>query len=390
MAKKKSSRKPRVREVAAQAPLVEPPKVLATRPDEVIGHERALGILDGAMRHERVHHAWIFAGPAGVGKLTTAVAFGATLLDPTTGPDLTGRMLPEPGSPTQELVRAWSHPDLVVVRKELGKVSSDDAVRRQKQTSIAKKVVDEFLIEPATRTGAMGGEGAGARASKVFIVDEAELLGIQAQNALLKTLEEPPPGVVIVLVTAHEDRLLPTIRSRCQRVAFGPLSDAEMGAWIDRWTEREQVELESWVGEWLMTFGAGSPGAAVWALDNDMHEWESKLGPLVRGAGGGRFELDLGSSLAGLVEDRAKAHVAGNALASKEAANKEWGRRALWLVGEQLRRMLREGERPEARERAADMIDVVREAEEQLASNVNVMFVMENLSAQLADVGRGR
>ncbi|MEM9373943.1 MAG: hypothetical protein AAGA55_09895, partial [Planctomycetota bacterium] len=188
--------------------------------DAVLGQDRAVSQLAAAMASGRLHHAWIFHGPEGVGKFTTALAWAAMLLDPTTAPGLTGAFACEPDSPTQRLLASGTHPDLHVVRKELARFSSDARVRDAKLATIPKAVVEDHLIAPASvapvmRTGSMMG--------KAFIVDEAELLdrspaNAPTQNAILKTLEEPAPGTLIVLVTSSEDRLLPTIRSRCQRV----------------------------------------------------------------------------------------------------------------------------------------------------------------------------
>src|SRR5690606_31622066 len=120
----------------------------------------------------------------------------------------------------------------------LAAYSEHDATRRAKQRNIPLAVLQEYLIEPAQ----LAGSGrSGAIASKVFVVDEAELMrsgSNEGQNAILKTLEEPPAGTIIILITSREEALLPTIRSRCQRVRFDSLSDADMQAWLDR-AERE-------------------------------------------------------------------------------------------------------------------------------------------------------
>jgi DNA polymerase-3 subunit delta' len=199
--------------------------------DQIIGQAGAKRTLERAMQSGRVHHAWIFHGPAGVGKKTAAVAFAAAMLDPSTSADLGGNLVPEQDSAVQRLVRSGTHPDLHIITKELAAMSREDTVRKGKQFGIAKEVVEEFLTEPAGKSRMMPGE---SRAGKVFIVDEAELLSPISQNTLLKTLEEPPAGTVIVLVTSAEERLLPTIRSRCQRVSFSPLEEGEMNKWLSR------------------------------------------------------------------------------------------------------------------------------------------------------------
>ena len=123
------------------------------------------------------------------------------------------------------------HPDLHIITKELARYSDDRATRERKLTRMPVEVVRQHLIEPAQRPACSGM----ARCSSL---DEAELLAGEGQNALLKTLEEPPGGAsggptVIILITSSEDRLLPTIRSRCQRVGFTPLPEEVIAGWLD-------------------------------------------------------------------------------------------------------------------------------------------------------------
>ncbi len=202
----------------------------------ILGHSAALRVLQNAITHDRVHHAWIFHGPPGVGKFTTAIAFAKRLLE---GPGLFASAEDEAGF---EADAAWTHPDLHVISKELAAVSNFTSLRNRKQTNIPVDLLREHLvggwigsgdskkyIEPPIGKTALSGGG------KIFIVDEAELLAREGQNTLLKTLEEPPPKTRLILITAHEDRLLPTIRSRCQlSVAFGPLPQQAVESWLSQ------------------------------------------------------------------------------------------------------------------------------------------------------------
>lgn len=356
--------------------------------DEIVGHERALAVLGAAIGSGRMHHAWIFHGPQGVGKFTTALALAAALLDPQTqwqkwgGRD--GAPLPriDPESPVQRMIRAGAHPDLFVVRKELASISSDDRVRQAKQTSIPLAVVREFLVEPASRTRAVTGDSA---ASRIFIVDEAELLNPQGQNALLKTVEEPPPGVVIILVTPRPDRLLPTVRSRCQRVGFAALTEDE----VERLLARRAPELTPEQRRWLAAFSQGSPGAAELAVTHGLHEWQRAIEPVMRRVDAGQVPPGAGAALASLVEGRAAEEAKSSPEASKEAANRAWAGRMLSYLAERQRRQLRaaaDGGEPSAAEaeRCARAMDLFTDAERQIATNVQFAFVAENLLAQLA------
>ncbi len=345
---------------------------------EIYGHARALSVLASSVRSGRVHHAWVFHGPEGVGKRTVAEAFGLALLDETTRVD-DDAIVGDAQSDTRRLAESGVHPDLHVVTKELARFSEDASVRSRKLTSIPKEVLVERVIEPAARSARIRSE---APASKVFIVDEAELMNDAGQNALLKTLEEPPAGTVLVLVTSSEDRLLATIRSRCQRVAFGPLSDDEMSAWA-----RES----GFTNERAMRLAGGRPGLAVRAEETGLDGWLDELEPMLREAERGVFSAELGGTMKTLVDDWAKAHVDSHEGASKDAANKAGVRTLLELLSERVRARMRAASgdalaNRDALERRVRELELIGEAEVHVARNVNLQLAMENLAAQLCAV----
>lgn len=345
---------------------------------DILGQDRAIGIVRQAIDSGRLHHAWIFHGPAGVGKRTTAEALAALMLDPTTAPNLSGELEPDPDSPTQRQIAAGSHPDLHLVNKELAAFSREDSVRRSKQRSIAIDVIREFLIEPATRSGGERGE---SLARKVFILDEAHLMGREAANAALKILEEPPPGVVFILITDDESSLLPTIRSRCQRVAFAPLDDKSMRAWA----KRANLKLPRAQEDWLLEFADGSPGRAATALETGLYEWASAVEPLLAQIDQGRFPDALGPTIASLIDAWAKARVDETKNASKDIANKAGADHMFALLANWARRRLRAAAARNADpEPAAHAVDLIDEAQRRLEANANMSLVFDNLAAQLA------
>ncbi|MEZ6318769.1 MAG: AAA family ATPase [Phycisphaerales bacterium] len=352
----------------------------------IIGQDRAVGVVRASIASGRLHHAWIFHGPAGVGKFTTALAFAAVILDPTSEPQATlmgpGEIEPDPGSETQRLLRAGTHPDLHVIVKELARFSEESKVRDSKLTTIPKDVIDQHLIRPAKLAPRMR---TGARATKVFIVDEAELMdrsptNAPVQNAILKTLEEPPEGTVIVLVTSSEDRLLPTIRSRCQRVAFTALAPAAM----DRWLDGSGLELARDEREWLLAYADGSPGRLERAHRDGQYAWHRAVGPMLARADAGEQPFDLGSTMSKLVDEWAKAWVDEGAKVgenrSKESANRDGARQMLALVAQHYRGQLTDGGRAR---RAVAAIEMLGRAERLIGSNVQVAFVMDDLAAGL-------
>lgn len=362
--------------------------------DRILGQPAALDALRNQLATSRVHHAQIFHGPAGVGKFTTAVAFARELLchDPVT--DLQGNALAcgtchscklfeslnqaeDSDDPTAALRSA--HPDLHIVTKELALYSDDAQVRSRKLTSIPVGVIQEHLLGPASHSPALNH-------GKVFIVDEAELLNNTGQNALLKTLEEPTPGTYLVLVTSSEHRLLPTIRSRCQRVAFAPLDDQA----VSRWLSEHHAELDEQTAKWIVGFAQGSLGRASLAVRFGLVEWGSAvLSPIQRLAKSGRPEPQLGEAIGSSVDSFAAAWVAAHKNASKEAAN----RRAASLMGSMIsnyarRRMATAAEQcdpdtPGDSEQALNpwlgIIESVSEFESQLNSNVNLKLCCEGM-----------
>lgn len=198
-----------------------------------IGHEEIRARLHEAAERNRLAHALLFAGPAGVGKSLVALELAARLLCESPGAS----------SPCGECtpcvqVRAGTHPDFVRVglisgKKEIG----IDAVRQLKRAMLMRAV-------------------SGTR--KLAVIDDADRLSIAAQNALLKTLEEPPHGAVLILVTASVPALLPTVRSRCQLQIFHPLTAAQVATVLSSTADIDASEAAT-----LAANAQGSPGYAL-------------------------------------------------------------------------------------------------------------------------------
>lgn len=343
----------------------------------IVGQDRAIGVLMDALRARRVHHAWIFHGPPGVGKFTTALAFAALLLDPTTQATFSGELMADPDSQVQKLLGSGTHPDLFVVNKELAVYAQDASVRKSKQLFIAVDVIREFVLEPGLLGPTLRNEGA---AGKVFIIDEAELMKAESQNAVLKFLEEPPERVVIILVTSSEERLLPTIRSRCQRVFFGSLGDAAM----ERWLERQEFELSAEERAWLLKFAEGSPGVFALARAGGLYEWWTRLAPMLRALETGGYTVEMGVAMTEMVKGWAEAWVESHDNASKEAANKAGADWMFRLLGSYWRARLAKAAPLGKAGPYLAAIDAVRSAEPEMDANVNIEFVMEKLSGEMA------
>jgi DNA polymerase-3 subunit delta' len=358
----------------SDAPAPPPPPC---RFGDVIGQRAAMKILEDACRAGKLHHCWIFHGPYGVGKFRAALAFAAVVLDPTSESGLMGEFAPDADSQVQKLLKAGVHPDLHVVTKELALFNDEKSVRESKLLAIPKQVIEDHVIEPAKLSATLKHT---SLASKVFIIDEAELLNLNSQNALLKTLEEPPESTIIILVTSNESALLPTIRSRGQRVFFQPLAERDMHAWLKTISDPPEGEESGW----LMSFAAGSPGAFRAARDARLFEWWGTLGPVLAKLRAGSYTPEAGAMMADFADTYAEAWVKNHDNASKQLANQygaDWIFKILtyWL-GAELRRST------SSKDPASVLhaIEAVHRAERLMGSNVGVGVVMEEMVSSIA------
>jgi DNA polymerase-3 subunit delta' len=267
---------------------------------DIVGQDSALVRLQQAMASARMPHAFLFAGPIGVGRRTTALALSKVLLceQPAARPNA-GKLAELPGDfplklactrcPSCRAMDADTHVDFHLVYKELARYHEDPNVRSRVMQDLGIDVIRDFLIVPAGRSP---GRGRG----KVFVVLEAELLSESAQNALLKTLEEPPPGVTIILICAQVAGLLPTTLSRCSLVNFVPLPrdfvrDRLLAAGI------KPPQADVWAA-----YTEGSLGAALRLAEQDMYRIKCDvLEHLAALDSAG--ETDLGEHLAKVAED---------------------------------------------------------------------------------------
>ncbi len=350
----------------------------------LLGQPKAIAALTRAFATERVHHAWILHGPMGVGKSLAARLFAGLVLDPATTPANMAALVPPTQTEDAALLHAGSHPDFIVIRKELAAVSQSRELRDKKQINIPVDLLRETLI------GGVDGEGrmldsavqrtpARGRA-KVFVIDEAELLESEAQNVLLKTLEEPPLGTYLFLVTSREDRLLPTIRSRCHRVAFGPLAPQAMQQWFDQ----QQWDIDGAQGAWLQQFAEGSPGLALLGAEFGLYQWWQVLHPQFKQLDQGNFPSSLAEEMSKYAEEYAEKLIKNNEGASKDAANRQGVAMLVRLAGLHLRQRLlkaasaNDREALDATQRAMRTLETFEEA---VRANVNLKLVMSSLVA---------
>jgi DNA polymerase-3 subunit delta' len=216
------------------------------------GHADAETRLLQALGSGKMHHGWLLAGPRGIGKATLAYRLARFVLQYTNPEQIAGKnsLYVPPEAPVSRRVASGGHADLLVLER-----SWDEKTKRVKsEISVAgAREVTGFL----SRTAGEGGW-------RICIVDAADDLGSESANAILKTLEEPPPRCLFILVSHQPGSLLPTIRSRCIRLDLSPLSLNDTVAVLH--------DLETEASEDIIQRSArlseGSPGRAIELLDS--------------------------------------------------------------------------------------------------------------------------
>ena len=211
-----------------------------------------------AMRGQRRHHGWLFAGPEGIGKASLAIMAARRLLaesaDPTLGQN--GLTLSDT-HPTAALMDAWSHPDFILIdrlpkdQKVADKPriewAENEELRRSIRVEQVRDLNRRFITHPTFSS------------RRIVILDGAEYCEVSTSNALLKLLEEPPEGTIFILITHAPGRLLPTIRSRCRTLRFSGLTG-------DGMTSALRAQLPNAAPDEIATLrelGQGSPGRAL-------------------------------------------------------------------------------------------------------------------------------
>lgn len=199
---------------------------------DIIGHDRVKDHLQKAIEYHKVSHAYILAGEEGMGRKTLAKAFAMTLL--------CERSDKEPCMQCHACKQTLSgnHPDVIWVTHEKPASIGVDDIRTQ--------INDTIYIKPYSSS------------YKIYMVDEAEKMTVQAQNALLKTIEEPPSYAVIILMTTNQEAFLPTILSRCIQLNLRPLKDHVVSGYL---TETMGVPEEK--ADIYAAFARGNLGKAI-------------------------------------------------------------------------------------------------------------------------------
>jgi len=178
-----------------------------------VGHEAVIELLDNSLKNDRLSHAYLFVGPAQVGKMTLAISLAQAL-------NCESSEKPCGTCTSCQRILNSKHADVQVL---------DLAGKTEISIDQARDLEHYASLKPF--------EGR----SRVFIIDNAELMSLEAANCLLKTLEEPPPFVYMILLSTNEKAVLSTIRSRCQKLELRPVAiSAIEHALVERYRTRPE------------------------------------------------------------------------------------------------------------------------------------------------------
>lgn len=227
--------------------------------NDYVGHDKAWRQFAAAYESGKIHHGWILAGPRGLGKSAFALRAAALLVDPENA--------------YSNMITRGSHPDILSVKrlpKEALKDDEDISDATEFKRSITVDQIRSLQQSLTTRPGLSD--------RRAIIIDAADDLERGGANALLKSLEEPPVGTFFFLISHASDRLLPTIRSRCQILRFEALSDSDMAHALQRAApEVSATEIDA-----LIPLGNGTPGQALDFLGLDLKEIEDAMTSILR------------------------------------------------------------------------------------------------------------
>jgi DNA polymerase-3 subunit gamma/tau len=208
--------------------------------DQVIGQDAITRTLSNALKNDRVHHAYIFTGARGVGKTTTARIFAKAL-------NCVKGVTPEPCGECDSCL------DISASRSM--DVQEIDAASNTGVDNVRDVIINSISIAPARDR------------NKIFIIDEVHMLSPQAFNALLKTVEEPPPRVVFILATTNLEKVPETILSRCQTFEFRTITLKQIVGQLRSIAEKEGVDISEGALLAIARAGEGSMRDAESALD---------------------------------------------------------------------------------------------------------------------------
>jgi DNA polymerase-3 subunit delta' len=284
----------------------------------LIGHAAAEAKLLQGHRSGRMHHGWLFSGPKGIGKATLAYRLARFILSRNEGETLAV----SEDKPTARRIAANGHPDLFVLERAWD----------------GEKVKSEISVDDARQAIGFFERTAGEGGWRILIVDAADDLNRESANALLKTLEEPPPRALVILIAHRPGGLLRTIRSRCVMLSLAPLTESQtLDVLVSLDIAKDAKATEA------ARLSEGSPGRAVALLDS---------------TGANLFKQFIGLRPGGKAADTASLLPIAEGLAARNAGDafQIFGELLIGWTGAQARQAALQGQGAEALAEAHDEI----------------------------------
>lgn len=259
----------------------------------LLGQEEAEKTLLEAYNSNKLHNSWLISGVKGIGKATLAYRFARFLLDEKRRNFAPANSLAtSPDSKSNALISSNSHPDFKIIERDFietdrkkvlkaikdGEALDESELKNLRKSAVIRiddvRLINEFFSKKSSNDG-----------WRVVIIDSIDDMNTASANALLKILEEPPAKSILLLVSHNIGQLLPTIRSRCNKLVLKPLPDNIVASLIRRYRPSlSEGEIKA-----VVEIASGSIGKALNYIDCDAVERYNKLGQIV--GAGKRFKL---------------------------------------------------------------------------------------------------
>lgn len=227
----------------------------------LIGQSAAEASFLDAYNTGRLHHGWLMIGPRGTGKATLAYRIARFLLSQPIdeggmfgAPEKPTTLDTNPGHPVARRIAAGADPSLFILRRGGAGSTEND----QKKNLEAGKFAKDIRVDDVRKLNGFFNFSSAEGGRRVVIVDAADEMNVQAANALLKRLEEPPENATLLLVTHQPSRLLPTIRSRCRELRLSPLNETDMAEALNQALPETDLDRAA-----LSALTSGSVGEAI-------------------------------------------------------------------------------------------------------------------------------
>lgn len=265
--------------------------------DKIIGNDKVKSILNGILESNNIPHAFLFTGPEGVGKENAAINFSKALNISNHSPEvsekieLTIQKLSEPyikyifplprgknETDQNDPYEKFDKDEMSVIKSELENKFRNPFYRIQIPKANLIKIssirdIKKYLSFNYSDIN-----------YRIVLISRAHLMNEEAQNALLKSLEEPPEGVIFILCTSYPDKLRETIRSRCWNINFQPLNNLELSNILVKY-----FEVEENLAKEVTPFAGGSTQEAITLIENDFEEIRERTIRILRNSFGKRY-----------------------------------------------------------------------------------------------------